>query len=144
LSSNSVAIHDLPDLVIHSLPDMWPRAIFSRDYCRDIGDSARIAEDEQEHELFTGKRFHRPSISLFRNSNVVNYALIGGAPHGSSYRSLPLILCALITRRMGARAPRAQAPNRDNERQTSFQGSEIEPAQWRRTRRATKFVCFEK
>jgi hypothetical protein len=90
LSSNSVAIHDLPDLVIHSLPDMWPRAIFSRDYCRDIGDSARIAEDEQEHELFTGKRFHRPSISLFRNSNVVNYALIGGAPHGQSYRPLPL------------------------------------------------------
>jgi hypothetical protein len=87
LSSNSVAIRNLPDLVIHSLPDMWPRAIFSRDYCRDIGDSAQIAENEQKHELFAGKRFHRESISLFRNSNVVNYALIGEAPHGRSFRS---------------------------------------------------------
>jgi hypothetical protein len=51
-------------------------------YCRDIGDSARTAGDEQEHELFAGKRFYRPSFSLFRNSNVVSYALIGEAPMG--------------------------------------------------------------
>jgi hypothetical protein len=75
--------------------------MFSRDYCRDIGDSARIADDEQGHKLFAGEGFHRPSMYLFRNSNVVNFALIGEAPHG---RYLP------ITRRMGQGLPRVQAP----------------------------------
>jgi hypothetical protein len=75
--------------------------MFSRDYCRDIGDSARIADDEQGHKLFAGEDFHRPSMFLFRNSNVVNFALIGEAPHG---RHLP------ITRRMGPGLPRVQAP----------------------------------
>jgi hypothetical protein len=61
--------------------------MFSRDYCRDIGDSARIADDEQGHKLFAGEGFHRPSMFLFRNSNVVNFAQIGETPQG---RYLPV------------------------------------------------------
>ena len=82
--------------------------MFSRDYCRDIGDSARIADDEQGHKLFAGEGFHRASMFLFCTSNVVKFAQIGEARRGR-YRPCRSYSAAPITRRMGQGLPRAQA-----------------------------------
>ena len=66
--------------------------MFSRDYCRDIGDSARIADDEQGHKLFAGEGFHRPSMFLFRNSMWSNLLRSGKLAMGDTVPAAHIVL----------------------------------------------------
>jgi hypothetical protein len=84
--------------------------MFSRDYCRDIGDSARIADDEQGHKLFAGEGFHRPSMFLFCNSNVVKFAQLGEARHGRYRPCRSYCAAHRSLAGWGEGFPRVQAP----------------------------------
>jgi hypothetical protein len=116
--------------------------MFSRDYCRDFDDSARIADDKQGHKLVAGEGFHHPSMVLFRNSNVVNFAQIGEAPVGDTSRSLPLILYRNDHSPDGV-GPVVKHRAKIARVKPRFQGSEIEPGQLIGTQRATMLVYFE-